>query len=86
MKRSFKTEVFLTIPLSLLVFVLTCASLITQDWVNGEAKLSNGTDGIITYNFGLFKGEKVKQTFGSINFKLRGKFQRRKNTKNIHCF
>ena len=65
MKKSFKTEVFLTIPLILLAFCITCASLIKNQWVTGTAKISNNvTNGEYEYNFGLFSGEKVRY-FGS---------------------
>ena len=62
MKKSFKTEVFLTIPLILLAFCITCASLIKNQWITGTATLisDNVTQGNFEYNFGLFNGEKVR--------------------------
>lgn len=71
MKRSFKTEVFLTIPLTILAFVLTCASLITQHWVNGRAIIEGNPEFEITYNYGLFKGEKIRTRAGQKSYGLK---------------
>ena len=73
MKRTFKTEVFLTIPLTLLVFILTCTSFVTQNWVSGEAIIKNDTDKKIIYNYGLFRGEKSQTNLGTIVYDLKSK-------------
>ena len=63
MKKSFKTEVFLTIPLILIAFSISCTSFITKQWVIGTASIQNTTeynsDYEIKYNYGLFSGEKT---------------------------
>ena len=75
MKRSFKTEVFLTIPLTILVFALTCTSYITQSWVSGEAKISNQSNADLQYNYGLFKGAKVSKSnfLTSVEYDIKSK-------------
>ncbi|TRY76794.1 hypothetical protein TCAL_07416 [Tigriopus californicus] len=59
--KSFKPEVFYTIPICGLVFGLVCASLITNHWVEGVAKFEEGgEDGRVTFYYGLFSGYKSK--------------------------
>ena len=70
MKKSFKTEVFLTIPLILLAFCITCASLIKNQWVTGTG-INNATNGEYEYNFGLFNGEKVRYVGGRTAFHVK---------------
>ena len=69
-KTAFKTEVFLTVPLTFLAFTLVCLSLVTQEWVSGKGIIeSNSTtsqNGEITYNFGLFNGKKIRVRSGTI--------------------
>ena len=77
-KTAFKTEVFLTVPLTFLAFALVCVSLVTQQWVSGRGVYtSNSTseenDGEITYNFGLFNGEKTRTRSGTKSYPLRSK-------------
>ena len=71
MKRSFKTEVFLTIPLTFLAFGLVCASFITTEWVSGRSIKSDSEDEI-TYNYGLFSGHKTRSTKYTKSYELKG--------------
>ena len=78
-KTAFKTEVFLTVPLTFLAFALVCVSLVTQQWVYGKGVYtSNSTseenDGEITYNFGLFNGEKTRTRSGSTTYTLKSMY------------
>ena len=66
-KTAFKTEVFLTVPLTFLAFVLICLSLVTQEWVSGKGIIQTNSTradpenfGEIRYNFGLFRGQKSR--------------------------
>lgn len=75
-KTAFKTEVFLTVPLTFLAFALVCVSLVTQQWVYGKGVYkSNSTieesDGDIIYNFGLFNGEKTRTRSGTKSYPLK---------------
>ena len=77
-KTAFKTEVFLTVPLTFLAFALVCVSLVTQQWVYGKGVYkSNSTieesDGDIIYNFGLFNGEKTRTRSGTKSYPLKSK-------------
>jgi hypothetical protein len=72
--KGFKAEVFFTIPITFLIFGLVCTSLITQEWVSGRALIVNEDDFQIKYNFGLFKGEKVRTRSGTNAFPLASKF------------
>lgn len=60
MFKRFKAEIFLTIPTSLVAFVLVCTSLISQQWVTGMATVDGQEEIDIQYNYGLFKGEKTR--------------------------
>ena len=56
--KSFKPEVFFTLPICGLVIALVLASLITEQWVVGRAESADST---VTFNFGLFAGKKATQ-------------------------
>lgn len=58
--KSFKPEIFYTLPICGLIFGLVCASLITNHWVEGEATFEQGSDGLVIFNYGLFSGFKSK--------------------------
>ena len=73
MKRSFKTEVFLTIPLTFLAFGLVCASFITTQWVTGKSIIENSKDEL-SYNYGLFSGHKIRSTKYTKSYDLKGRF------------
>ena len=74
MKRSFKTEVFLTIPLTFLAFGLVCASFITKEWVSGRSIKVESEDEIV-YNYGLFSGHKTRSTTYTKDYNLKGNFE-----------
>ena len=81
-KTAFKTEVFLTVPLTFLAFVLICLSFVTQEWVSGTGTIySNSTredranSGEIRYNFGLFRGEKSRIVTSTTTYSLQSKIQ-----------
>jgi hypothetical protein len=78
-KTAFKTEVFLTVPLTFLAFALVCVSLVTQQWVSGKGvytsnSTSEESDGEITYNFGLFNGEKTRTRSSTVKYPLKSKY------------
>ena len=92
-KTAFKTEVFLTVPLTFLAFTLVCLSLVTQEWVSGKGIIeSNSTtsqNGEITYNFGLFNGNKIRVRSGTIPHGLKSEistfYSRYPGIQAIHC-
>ena len=70
MAQSFKTLIFLTIPLSLFVMVLVCTSFATESWVEG---LSVKNESILEFNFGLFAGSKARILKGTNSYSLKSK-------------
>ena len=71
MKRSFKTEVFLTIPLTFVALGCICASFLSNQWVSGSAMVEN-SDFEISYNYGLFWGQKTRVTESTKSFDITG--------------
>ena len=71
MKRSFKTEVFLTIPLTFVALGCICASFLSNQWVSGSAFVEN-SDFEINYNYGLFWGQKTRITESTKSFDITG--------------
>lgn len=101
--KSFKAELFMTIPICGIVIALGCTSMVTNEWVRGTSKYIGGvgttmapeitdeppgttvmdtvgredatstttvgtnvgTEGTVTYNFGLFGGHKLEEGRGS---------------------
>lgn len=55
----FKPEVFFTLPLCGLSFILACVAIITQNWVSGRSVGvgAEAADNYVDFNFGLFAGE-----------------------------
>jgi hypothetical protein len=72
MAQSFKTLIFLTIPLNVFVVILVCVGLATQHWVDGLADDGNSST-TIEFNFGLFAGSKTKNGKYLSTFNLDGK-------------
>ncbi len=72
--KGFKAEVFISIPLTAMAFIMVCTSLISSQWVSGEIKNSNATDdqqNSISYNYGLFSGSKTRIRSGTLEFSLK---------------
>lgn len=63
--KSFKTEIFFTLPINLGVICLVCTAMITDQWVSGKGSFVNGGTGSLTYNYGLFSGRKQSNIAGS---------------------
>jgi hypothetical protein len=72
MAQSFKTLIFLTIPLNVFILVLICTSLATQDWVSGSAVRN---DSSIEFNFGLFSGRKILKRSGALAKNLKSELK-----------
>merc|ERR1712117_557602 len=57
----FKPEVFFTLPLCGLSFILACVAIVTQNWVTGRSvpavPTPESADNYVDFNFGLFAGE-----------------------------
>ena len=73
MAQSFKTLIFLTIPLNVFILVLVCTSLATQSWVTGIAERN---DSSIEFNFGLFSGQKSLRRSGVFSNTLKSELKK----------
>lgn len=73
MAQSFKTLIFLTIPLSLFVMVLVCTSFATESWVKGLSVNKSESESILEFNFGLFAGSKTRILKGTNSYSLKSK-------------
>ena len=73
MAQSFKTLIFLTIPLSIFVMVLVCTSFATEHWVEGQSINGSDPDLKVEFNFGLFAGFKTRTLKGTNKFTLKSK-------------
>jgi len=63
----FKPEVFSSLLISLIGLTLFMASIITNEWVTGEATPSDSEEpGSIKVNYGLFSGSKEENRFGYV--------------------
>ena len=59
--KSFKAEIFFSLPVCGVAFALACTSMVTEEWVAGTAPRNNATIETfeVTYNYGLFGGQKT---------------------------